>query len=88
MALCKIRQQSMRQLVSAILRQEIKTFAELIEKVVDNPLMHFSLDSSTASRKRAVGRPRNYDARNFLQENRDKVLPPSMEAIIDEQLKE
>lgn len=84
----KIREQSLRELVSNILRQEITTFADLIKNVVNDAALHNSLDASTASKKRSVGRPRLYNTRLFLQEYRDKTLPTSMEQIIDEKLKE
>ena len=86
-ALGKIREQSMRELVSTILRQEIKAFYSMIKNVVDDSMMLPSLVTN-ASKKRLVGRPRKHDARIFMEQNKEKTLPTSMEQIINEQLKE
>ena len=88
MALGKIREQSLRFLVSAILRQEIKTFFDIIKPVVDAAMMQSSLAPSNASKKRSIGRPRFRDASAYLKTNQEKALPTSMEQIINEQLKE
>jgi hypothetical protein len=86
-ALGKIRSQSLRELVSYILRQEIKAFHDVIMETVDASMLLPSLEAN-ASKKRLRGRPRNNDARIYLQTHKEKLLPVSMEQIITEKLKE
>ena len=83
----RVREQSLRQLVSYILRQEIKTFSDIIEI---NRNVHTSLQSleAGASPKRQRGRPRLKDAKTYTKSEKEATLPASMLTIIEDQLKE
>ena len=78
----RIREQSLRQLVSHILRDELKTFADLIEKHSNQLLTTPSLEAN-ASKKRNRGRPRKKDARTYTSEATNASLPTSILEIID-----
>jgi len=81
-ALGLIREQSLRKLVSNILRQELKTFADIIdEKVIHNNMIP-SLEAR-ASQKRSRGRPRDKEARFYTQKAKESQLPTSLEDLID-----
>jgi len=80
----RIREQSLRQLVSNILRQEMRAFSDLIKKRREADVLQSPLEAG-ASKKRPRGRPRLKDAHTYTKIAKDKELPASMLAIIEEQ---
>jgi hypothetical protein len=83
----KIREQSLRQLVSNILRQEMRAFNDLIQKKREVDILQSPLEAG-ASKKRQRGRPRLKDAQTYTKVAKDKKLPTSMLTIIEEKLKD
>jgi hypothetical protein len=77
-ALGQIRRQSLRQLVSTILRQELRAYSGLIKEHEFN-VLPTSLDS--ASPKRQRGRPRIKETNDVID---PKKQPASMLDIIDD----
>ena len=81
--LSKIREQSLRELVSSILRQELNAFADIISIKTDVYMLLPSLEANV-SQKRGRGRPRLKDMRSFAKINKEEALPVSMAQIIEE----
>jgi hypothetical protein len=77
----EIREQSLRQLVSTILRQELRAYSDIIKQKQSNRLPT-SLDS--ASPKRQRGRPRVKDTRDVIDPQKIKEKPASMLDIIQD----
>ena len=83
----KIREQSLRVLVSNILRQEMRAFVDLIDKEQQLINSSSSLEAG-ASKKRPRGRPRLKDAKAFTKIVKEASLPASMLDIIDDTVKD
>ena len=79
----KLREQSIRELVSTILRQEIKAFEDLITESYRGEVLYNAL-SLGACAPRRVGRPRLKDARTFTKVVKEKELPISLEELINQ----
>jgi hypothetical protein len=86
-ALGQIREQSLRQLVSNILRQEMKAFNDIIQSHVDTNVMLPSLEAN-ASKKRLRGRPRLKDERVYTKARKEEKLPTSMLQLIEDQIED
>jgi len=82
-SLGQIRGQSLRQLVSNILRQELVAFSEIITNHAIANQMLPSLEAN-ASRKRLRGRPRINETKIYLKKEKNEGLPASLLDIIDE----
>lgn len=83
----RIREQSLRVLVSNILRQEMRAFVDLIDKE-QQLINNVSSLEAGASKKRPRGRPRLKDAKTYTKRAKEAVLPASMLDIIDDTVKE
>ena len=81
----QIREQSLRALVSSILRQELNAFADIIEH--RNQLNRLQ-SLGTVSTKRTRGRPRVKETREVLKGVNKAALPASMLDIIEQDHKE
>jgi hypothetical protein len=81
--LSKIREQSLRVLVSNILRQEMRAFADLIDKEQES-INRLSPLEAGVLKKRPRGRPRLKDAKVFTKRVKEAALPASMLEIIDD----
>ena len=81
----QIREQSLRQLVSNILRQELVAFKDLInekEAIYNAPIL-----GSEQGAKRRVGRPRLKETAIFSESPKNKKQSISMLDIIEDNLK-